>query len=80
MVDALNLLLLPGSMSPHLASQLPDAATKLIDSNAPPTQSSERFRLVLWLIPESHLNTHTKNKEYDMKNSTLIWIVAASRC
>ena len=52
MVDALNLLLLSGSMSPQFRTQLVDAATKLTDSNAL-TQSSERFRLVLWLILNS---------------------------
>lgn len=52
MVDALNLLLLSGSMSPQFRTQLVDTATKLTDSNAI-TQSSERLRLVLWLILNS---------------------------
>jgi uncharacterized protein (DUF1800 family) len=52
MVDALNTLLLAGSMSQQFRAQLIDVATKLTDSNAT-TQSTERFKTVLWLILNS---------------------------
>jgi uncharacterized protein (DUF1800 family) len=52
MVDALNILLLSGGMSMQFRTQLIDVATKLTDSNAT-TQSTERFKTVLWLILNS---------------------------
>lgn len=52
MVDALNILLLSGSMSLQFRTQLIDVATKLTDANGT-TQSTERFRTVLWLILNS---------------------------
>ena len=52
MVDALNVLLLSGGMSMQFRTQLIDIATKLTDSNAT-TQSTERFKTVLWLILNS---------------------------
>ncbi|MEO8102496.1 MAG: DUF1800 family protein [Betaproteobacteria bacterium] len=52
MVDALNILLLAGGMSMPLRTQLVDVATRLTDSNAT-TQSTERFKTVLWLILNS---------------------------
>jgi len=52
MVDALNILLLSGSMSVQFRTQLIDVATRLTDSNTT-TQSTERFKTVLWLILNS---------------------------
>lgn len=52
MVDQLSTLLLAGSMSSQLRSQLIDVATKLTDSNVT-TQNTERFKTVLWLILNS---------------------------
>lgn len=52
MVDALNILLLSGGMSLQFRTQLIDVATRLTDSNAA-TQSTERFKTVLWLILNS---------------------------
>ena len=52
MVDALNTLLLAGSMSQQFRTQLIDVATKLTDS-VPATQNTERFKTVLWLIMNS---------------------------
>ena len=52
MVDALNVLLMSGGMSLQFRTQLVDVATKLTDSNAT-TQSTERFKTVLWLILNS---------------------------
>ncbi|MBL8524480.1 MAG: DUF1800 family protein [Betaproteobacteria bacterium] len=52
MVDALNILLLSGSMSLQFRTKLIDVATKLTDSNST-TQSTERFKTVLWLILNS---------------------------
>jgi hypothetical protein len=52
MVDALNLVLLSGSMSAAFRASLIDVAIKLTDSNAA-TQSGERFKTVFWLIMNS---------------------------
>jgi uncharacterized protein (DUF1800 family) len=52
MVDSLNLLLMAGSMSSQFRAQLINVATRLTDSNAT-TQSTERFKTVLWLIISS---------------------------
>jgi uncharacterized protein (DUF1800 family) len=52
LVDALNLVLMAGSMSAQFRTQLIDVATKLTDGNAT-TQSTERVKTVLWLMLNS---------------------------
>ncbi len=52
LVDALNLLLLSGSMSNEFRAQLIDVMTKLTDSNAT-TQNTERVKTALFLILNS---------------------------
>jgi len=52
MIDALNLVLLSGSMTTQFRASLIDMTTKLTDSNAT-TQATERFRTALWHILNS---------------------------
>jgi uncharacterized protein (DUF1800 family) len=52
LVDALDLLLLSGSMSAQFRTRLIDVATKLTDGNST-TQANERVKTLLWLILNS---------------------------
>jgi uncharacterized protein (DUF1800 family) len=52
LVDALDIVLLSGSMSTQFRTRLIDVATKLTDSNAT-TQANERVKTLLWLILNS---------------------------
>jgi len=53
LVDALNILLLSGSMSVQFRTQLIDVATKLTISNNPSDQNLQRYKTVMWLIINS---------------------------